>query len=422
LRPFQHSPGRDISRDRPPQVDVARHFYDQRKQLAEDAGTLGQLIAVVDSVDNLAPPQWAHWYGLTLGFEPDLILELGRGRGNSTALFCLAGVRLPRVQIVSVCLSGDWTADVAPKVEGIVGPAVFRRLDARTADITTVDYQRVIGDHRRVLVLWDAHGFDIAEVVLGQILPALVDREHLLLMHDIIDNRYAEDVTRAYQGVWRPRSSPAAAATGDLNIGWMRSIFEQIIPLADFSVRNDVEIGSGEHEYHRFFDPFPERRKEMLDALGPDLFSLSARWAFLSLSGRAGPWYFPPVPSGSSFSHSVDVAIEQVDRMPLVVQTEPTPWAYARTLVWRPVLPVPSDRRMVMRIRVRVAGSTVGVGVLDRTGRQFVDRKAVAPSGDESVDVLLNLADPGAAGVLVVQSWAAAAAGRASIDAVSLAW
>src|SRR5262249_45547690 len=113
--------------------ELPRYFYDQRRALAEDAGTLRRLIATVDSVENLAPPQWAHWYGVTLGFQPDLILELGRGRGNSTALFCLAAARLAQTRIVSVCLSADWIVEVAEQVEQIVGSEVFSRLDARIA-------------------------------------------------------------------------------------------------------------------------------------------------------------------------------------------------------------------------------------------------------------------------------------------------
>jgi hypothetical protein len=424
LRPFQSSPGRDTGSDRPSQLDVAGYFYQQRRQLAGDAGTLRKLIAAVESVGNLAPSQWAQWYGITLGFQPDLILELGRGHGNSTAMFCLAGERIRDVEIVSVCLSGDWIVDVAAKVERIVGAAALRRLDARMADIATVDYERIIAAHQRVLVLWDAHGFEVAEVVLGQILPALVGREHLLLMHDIIDNRYADDeVTRAYTaGLWKPRPSPSAVAFGsDFNIGWMRSIFEQIIPLSDFSARNDVEIGSGEHEFHRFFDPHPERVEQMLDALGPDLFSLAARWAFLSLSGRAGPWFFPTVDARLPRPNTVDVAVDGYPSMPINLRIEPTPWTYAATLTWRPVSESQAGRRTRMRVRVHVEGSTIGIGLLNRTGGEFIERKAVAP-GDAAVDVILNVGDPSLAGLLVVQSWAAPVPGLARIEAVSLEW
>ena len=422
MRPFQNFAGRDASADRP-EPELARCFYEQRPHLAADVDMLRQLIATVESVNNLPAPQWAQWYGITLDFKPDLILELGRGRGNSTALFCLAGQRLSTVEIVSVCLSGEWIVDVASKVGRILGAAALRRLDARMADIATVDYERIIADHRRVLVLWDAHGFEIADVVLGQILPALVGREHLVLMHDIIDNRYAESVGRAYKpGLWRPRASPGDEANGDfVNIGWMSSFFEQIIPLVDFSARNDVAIGSGEHEWHRFFDPHPDRTQEMLDALGPDLFSLEARWSFLSLSGKAGPWHFPTVASRLSWPNVVEVALDGGGRLPVTVRTEPTPWGYAATFVWRPMSAVPADRQVFMRVRLRVDGGTIGIGVLDRAGSVFIERKAVAP-GDAPVDVVLRVGDPACAGLLVVQTWAAPDPALVQIEAVSLEW
>ena len=42
-----------------------------------------------------------------------------------------------------------------------------------------MDYQRLFEGSERVLLLWDAHGFEIAEMVLGRILPLIADRPHL---------------------------------------------------------------------------------------------------------------------------------------------------------------------------------------------------------------------------------------------------
>src|SRR6185437_12560774 len=179
--------------------------------------------------------------------------------GNSTALFTQAASRLGGTKVVSLCRSSEWMTTVAADVEKIVGAAWFDNLDARLADILGADYAAIIGDHRRVLVFWDAHGFEIAEVVLGEILPRLVDREHLLVMHDISDNRYAA-VSRAYHGPlwkgikWQQRTQ---AWKSRVNIGWMNSIQDQVIALADFSWRNRVDIGSADHQYAMYFDAHP---------------------------------------------------------------------------------------------------------------------------------------------------------------------
>ena len=65
-------------------VDIARFYYEQRHAVAEDAPTLRALIGAVNAPNDLAPTQWSQWYAIALGFRPDLIVELGRAKGNST--------------------------------------------------------------------------------------------------------------------------------------------------------------------------------------------------------------------------------------------------------------------------------------------------------------------------------------------------
>ena len=76
-------------------VDVARFYYDQRHVIAADAAILNALIGAINAEYDLTRGQWAQWYSVALGFQPDLIVELGRSKGNSTALFCQAASREP---------------------------------------------------------------------------------------------------------------------------------------------------------------------------------------------------------------------------------------------------------------------------------------------------------------------------------------
>ena len=175
-RPFQNVPGRDTTKDRAAEFDIARFYYDQRFGVAEDTGMLNALIGATRAEYDLAPPQWAQWYSVALGFRPDLILELGRSKGNSTALFCQAANRLGRTRVVSVCNSKDWVEETLPRLKPVVAAGWFDPLDARMADILDTDYEEIVKGSARVLVLWDAHGFEIAEVVLGRILPLISDR------------------------------------------------------------------------------------------------------------------------------------------------------------------------------------------------------------------------------------------------------
>src|SRR5262249_23539868 len=186
-------------------VDIASFYYEQRHALAEDAAILRALIGAVNAQYDLSPAQWAQWYTIAIGFRPDLIVELGRAKGNSTALFTQAASRLGgSTRVVSLCTSKDWENETLPRVRAIVPGGWLDRLDARIVDILDVDYEKLFAGAGRVLLLWDAHGFEIAETVLGRILPLIAARPHLVLMHDITDNRYSP-VSRSYEGqpIWK---------------------------------------------------------------------------------------------------------------------------------------------------------------------------------------------------------------------------
>jgi len=422
LKPFANTPGRDTGRDQPG-FDIARCYYEQRFRIAEDAATLRQLMAAVDCANDLAPAQWAQWYGIALGFAPDLVLELGRGRGNSTALFGQAAWRLGHTKVISLCQSSDWMSAVAPRVAASVDPRWFANIDPRLTDILAAEYAPIIADHRRVLVLWDAHGFEIAEVVLGDILPSLVDRHHLILMHDISDNRYAS-VRRSYEeqplwkgSKWQRRSG---AWNSRVNIGWMNSIQDQVIALADFSARNDVEVGSADHEFARFFADDAGRTEEMRTLLGDQFFSVVGHWAFLSLNGKQGPFHFPAV-SRRVFTEQCALVTNQLRRLPATIVTDAKPWAYASTLTWRPASNPPPNAQACISARLRVEGGAIGVGLLSQDEKEFVEYQVVS-SAAEAVRVLLPVADLTQHGPLVIYTWDAPVSARVHIDDLSLVW
>jgi len=424
LRPFAATAGRDVAQDRPAPVDVAQCYYAQRHRIAADLPVLRRLIAAVDWTNDLTPPQWAQWYGLALEFQPDLILELGRGRGNSTALFCQAAGGIGRTKVVSLCNSGDWTTMTSPRLAEIVPPGWFAPLDARMTDILTADYAEILGRHRRILLLWDAHGFEIAELVLGEILPRLADREHFVIMHDITDNRYAS-ASRSYAGQplwkgseWQQRSGYPGAR---VNIGWMHAIQDQVIAIADFSARNDLPIESADHEYAQFFGGRADRVGEMRAALGDEFFSTVGQWAFFSLTGKVRPFEFPAVAGRRRFAHSGTVVLEGPVGLPALVVTPPQPWSFASAWRWRPAVAVPEGAQVALHLRLHIEGASIGVGLLGPNGRDFTVRRAQSP-GREPIDVHLPVADLANPGQLVVSTWAAPISARVRIDDVRLVW
>jgi len=422
-KPFGSTPGRDVALDQPRVFDVGRHYYEQRHRIHEDAAVLRALIGAVGWPNDLTSAQWAQWYSVALGFAPDLVIELGRGYGNSTALFAQAAWRLGRMKIVSLCVSGEWASMVAPRIAKLVDPAWFANVDARRTDILAADYGEIIANHQRVLVLWDAHGFEIAELVLGEILPRLSDRPHLVLMHDISDNRYA-GVPRSYGGhpLWKGSRWQQKTGAWDsrVNIGWMNSIQDQVIALADFSARNDLEIESADRDYTEFFAAHPAYANEMRQQLGEEFFSVIGHWASLSLTGKAGPFHFPGITGWRAASSRCDIVADELPRGAAEIVTAAVPWAYASTSEWRPRGSPPLNVQSWIRCRLRVQGGPIGVSLLTPDGRAFVQSQVA--SSTSPVDVLLAVPDLTRRGRLVIHTWDSPMAAQVHIDDLSLVW
>jgi hypothetical protein len=429
VKPFARTAGRDASKDVPPPFDIARFYYEQRQAIAGDAVRLRQLIAAVDCPGDLGSAQWAQWYSVVLGFEPDLILELGRGYGNSTAMFAQAAYRIqqrrgrPHTRLVSLCGTGEWASIVTPRLARVVEPDWFANVDARRADILSVDYGDLLRGYERVLVLWDAHGFEIADVVLGDILPRLAGRPHLILMHDISDNRYPW-VSRSYgdQPIWKgSKWQQQTGASSRVNVGWMNSQQDQIIALGDFASRNELEIGSGDQEYAQFFEARPDRAAEMTQLLGEEFYSVVAQWAFLSLSGREGPFHFPAVADVRAARHRSGIVTPDLPLLPATISTTATPWAYAAKLTWHASAEPPSEAEAWVKCRLRVQGGPVGVGLLTPDESSFVRTQVVSESV-EPIDVMLPVPDPGRHGPLVIHTWDAPQSAKVRIDELALIW
>jgi hypothetical protein len=430
LRPFQPVPGRDVTKDRSPGFDIGGAYYEQRNAIAEDAAVLNALIAAINSQNDLSPVQWAQWYSVVLSFAPELIVELGRAKGNSTALFCQAASRLGNTRVVSLCKSKDWHTDSLPKITQFVSREWLSRLDARLTDILEVEYAELFEHADRVLLLWDAHGFEIAEIVLGRILPMIADRPHLVLIHDISDNRYAA-VPRSYEGqpLWKGARWQHVTRSRDsrINIGWMNSMQEQVIALADFATRNEVEVGSADHEYARYFCGYPDRAAEMSRVLG-DRFSTAAHWAFLSLTGKEGPFHFPAVQR--RYRHDCPVAMRDIYPsrwlrrsvpLPRTVETSSVPWAYASLIAFTPTATVPSGADASLRVRVRVSDGAAGLGVLSADRSEFISAARVVPKVEPET-VLLPIPDLSAIGPLVVHAWDMPESARVHLEDLSIVW
>ena len=251
--------------------------------------------AIGDPV-NLSSFQWAQWFAHVREYQPDLVLELGRGLGNSTAAINEALYQLGHGRLVSFCLSRTWQEKTVPLLQPLVPSDWFDRIEARVGNMLLEDFREVVGSARRVLLIWDAHGFEIASLVLGHILPLLADREHFVVMHDISDVRYADKRQSSYDGreLWQGMEfSYRNSQSARLQLGWISTVVDQAIAVVDFLGRNEGQLYSADESFHEEIGRDGEKLAEMQRVLTPDDWNLTGHWAFFSLNALPGPYTFP---------------------------------------------------------------------------------------------------------------------------------
>ncbi|PWT80892.1 MAG: hypothetical protein C5B44_04655 [Acidobacteria bacterium] len=273
-------------------VTPSQAYWNQRHALAEFRPRAEQLQRALDTTVDLSTFQWAQLFAMALEFKPDMILELGRLTGNSTCVFTEAANRLGSCRVISLDLEEYWEKISVPKIQNIVPPDWFKPLQALRTNILTFDFETAFKNASRVLVFWDAHGFEIAECVLGRILPTIQHIPHLVIMHDLSDARYCDPQSSTpygENGLWTGLNSGKAR----VRLGHISSAVPQSIAIVDFTSRNEVTLHSADHDLHTAFGSDSSKKAELKELLGDEFFSSSAHWFWFSLNGRTHPCTFP---------------------------------------------------------------------------------------------------------------------------------
>jgi hypothetical protein len=241
--------------------------------------------------------EWGQLMACALEFVPDLILEVGRGYGNSTLAFSQAANLLgtTRCRVVSVCLT-PWE-----EIRDAVAPATtqdwFAPLTIHRGDVREFDVESALLGARRVLVFWDAHGYDVAEWMLGRLMPILATRDHLVLMHDISDARYEASSSYGDYGIWKGEEIWPGPI---VRLGNVFATVQQAVAVVDFTSRNGITLHSVMHSLRTRFDGHADQQRQLRELLGDDFFSLRSGCAWYSLNEASGPYHFPSVKSGRS--------------------------------------------------------------------------------------------------------------------------
>jgi hypothetical protein len=198
----------------------------------------------------LSLTQAQHWYAVALHFKPDVIIELGRG--VSTAIFTEAA-NLIGAKVKSFDLQKGWT--YRSRLNGLVSENWSAPLEVISADITATDFAPYVEGCGRVLVVWDCHGYEIADAILSRLMPLIADKQHLVVIHDIADNRIVGQRPYGDRAFWRGMGDYYAnrgrAPRSVVNLGWTCSYMDQVIPIVDFCWRNGIELHSPDFELQR---------------------------------------------------------------------------------------------------------------------------------------------------------------------------
>jgi hypothetical protein len=296
-------------------------FLKHREAIIADAPRIEGALLAIDRRVDLSAAQALALYVLALELQPDLIVELGRGYGNSTATFLIASDRLG-CRIESFCLNNESWANSRERLGSFVTTDVLDRLNARTEDLTTSDFDHIVFGSDRVLVFWDAHGYDIADAVLSRLLPLIAERPHVVACHDISDARYISNRSNgiSYNGLpsWRGMNEwygndGHGNKTAYMHLGWAYSLVDQLIPIIDFCNRNNLTLRSADNEIVPYRNTSEWRELcslvQALDAVlyhGPVWFSLEG----------TGPWHFPATRAKADGKEKPHNAVAQQAKAP----------------------------------------------------------------------------------------------------------
>jgi hypothetical protein len=425
-----------------PAFDIMTALANQADTVSRSIERLSAMRRVID-VPALDWIEWLLLFAEAVDYRPDLIVELGRFHGSSTCALTEAATVLGECRVRSYDVDGAraYETRTLPRLRPLVSADWLGRQEIVHKDLTREAPEDMLRGGRRVLLFWDAHESAVARHVLARVAPALATREHLIVVHDVLDARYASVdpgyVTQAGQlTVWR---------------GHLMSDCEELDEIHDFASRNGIRLHTaGRSAWGRCPDsPAAEVVPGAVRGIvgsALDLFDdpRRARFVYFSCGDRTSPrpLVFPPGDDWDRVDAAVaapadgavgatSVPLNLADFRPhggtvtatgdghVVIVTPPQPWAYAASMRL-PARARAGGTSGAVRIRAELlTGGPVGVGVLVADGKSFMDRGLVTASS-RPVELFLNLPRLASAGELVVETWDQAASGTVRVESATL--
>jgi hypothetical protein len=226
----------------------------------------------------LGDGQWLQIMAFVREFEPDVILELGvkSGRLAACASSICAGTSAHHL---ATNFDPDWEQAKAcrPASEACA-------LKPRTVIGThPVDVIAALASSRRIAILCGNFEPGLTDLLLRHILPAVRDKDHCVVVTAISDGRLNPRLPYADGGesYW---------VIGDV-IG-MKSEDSGLLPLVDFTTRNELTLFSADLGLQEIQRSEPELLRSLIVAHGGPAFG-GAHWRWFTLNERQPPFVFP---------------------------------------------------------------------------------------------------------------------------------
>lgn len=267
-------------------------LWNQRKQLAQHRDRWEWLIEAVDRTSDFSPFQWIQIAAICLDYRPQLIIELGRGMGNSTACFLEAANQLggqDACRVVSLCRRVQWKTVTSKRLAERCSKSWFAAGKIWQGNILRYNLTQDLRDIERCIVLWDAHGFEVAEWVLGHLMPKLAEKEHIVIMHDVMD---ATKAPRQYadSSLWKGNN---AEGSSGFFLGPVFARVAQAISILDFAYRNEMPFFVADDAIRDFIAAEPKKLAELQELLGPEMANPLALWSWFTMNLAQRPLTFP---------------------------------------------------------------------------------------------------------------------------------
>jgi hypothetical protein len=162
---------------------------------------------LVGAPGDLFLEQWLRLYDRAVAARPDVLIEVGRGYGNSTVVLTEAAHAL-QARVISV---GDdmvygWASRTSSRLLSVLDEDWFRPLTVIQGDVR--DFRPP--SCGRPFLFWDAHGREVANAIFGPVLGALPSGTTAVVVHDINtrEEAAAHPLDIGYPYEWRGLVSP----------------------------------------------------------------------------------------------------------------------------------------------------------------------------------------------------------------------